>query len=125
MPVALTFEEPSTFQVRASGSVTYDEVQAVLTDLERDPRLSMRTPIVVDARDVQAVPTTDQLRQIAVAMGQLVKRGMGPMAIITASAFVYGIARMFSVFAEAVCVKVHPFRCEQDAARWLEEQRAA
>ncbi|HJQ21369.1 MAG TPA: STAS/SEC14 domain-containing protein [Gemmatimonadaceae bacterium] len=119
MPVALSFEEPSTFCISTSGAVTFDEVERLIGDLEADPRLTCGIRVLVDARAVSDVPTTSELRTIAADLGRLVPRGMQRIAVVTESTFVYGIARMFAVFADAVCITVHPFRCMSDATAWL------
>ena len=121
MPVAVEFEEPSTFRVRTSGAVTFDEVEQVLEEIERHPRLG-DSRILVDAREVRDVPTTPELRSIAIEMGRLVDRGLGPVAIVTETTFVYGVVRMFATFAEAASVRVQPFKCMVEATRWLDAQ---
>ena len=122
MPVALGFEEPATFAVKASGDVTIVEIERLFQDIERDARLRQRPDVLVDARGVRDAPTTSELRIIAVDMGRLVQRGLGPIAVVTDSVFMYGIVRMFSFFAEAVCATVHPFHDVDDARRWLRKQ---
>jgi hypothetical protein len=121
MPIAVAFEEPSTFRVRSSGAITYAEIEQAIGDLERDPRLN-ESRMLVDARGVSDLPSTSELRIIAIDMGRLVQRGLGSMAIVTETTFVYGVVRMFATFAEAVSLRVHPFRCMSDAERWLAGQ---
>lgn len=122
MPVDLGYRD-ATFVVRASGAVTFAEVQRVIGEIDSDPRMRLHPCVLVDARECDDVPTTPELRRIAADIGPLVKRGLGPIAIVTNSNFVYGIARMFSTFAEAVCAKVHPFRALGDAKRWLRAEQ--
>lgn len=119
MPIALEFDEPSTFTVHAAGKVTYDECEALLDELQRHPRLCCGAQVYVDGRDVESTPSTSELRDIARDLGPLVERGIGPIAFVTDKTFIYGVARMFSAFAEAMGATVHAFRSEREALDWL------
>ena len=119
MPVELQFEEPATFKVRASGEVTFAEVEVLLGEILTHPNLGHGVRMLVDGREVEKAPSTPELRKIAADFGPLVERGLGPVAIVTDSQVIYGVARMFSVFAEMVNANVAPFRCIDEARRWL------
>ena len=126
MPVTFEFAESGTCLVSASGSVTYEEVEDVIGLLLADDRMRSGARILADCRYVASAPATAELKSIAHDLSPLVQRGMGPVAVVTDSIVVYGIARMFSVFAEAFRARVMPFRCFEDARSWLEtESRAA
>src|SRR6266545_5055292 len=99
MPVELQYEEPATFKVRASGEVTFAEVEDLLGEILAHPQLRGGVRMLVDGREIEKAPSTPELRKIAADFGPLVDRGLGPVAIVTGSAFIYGVARMFSVFA--------------------------
>lgn len=124
MPIALEFEEPCTFRVRAGGAVTFPEVEDLLAQLEQHAMLSSRPAVLVDATEVEEVPSTSELRLIAASVGRLVRLGLGPVAIVTGSTFVYGVVRMFGFFAEAENANVVPFKSPGEAVRWLSEQMA-
>jgi len=121
VPIALEFEEPSTFTVYATGKVTYDECEALLDELQHHPRLCCGVQVYVDGRDVESTPSTSELRAIARDLQPLVERGIGPIAFVTDKTFIYGVARMFSAFAEAMGATVHAFRSEEEAHHWLTE----
>jgi hypothetical protein len=125
MPLALAFQEPATFKVRASGGVTYEEVQVLLEEMRNHPRMCAGVSIIVDAHDVDGVPSTSELRLIAVDLKTLFDRGLDAVAIVADRTFVYGVARMFASFAEALGENVHAFRCSDEARAWLNEQRHA
>jgi hypothetical protein len=119
MPVALSFLEPSTFVVRGAGHVTYEEIQTLLADVLEHPRLCCGVRVLVDGRLVRGAPSTEELRTIARHLKPLLDRGLGPIAIVATSPFIYGVARMFSVFAEAMRATVAPFRGLDEANAWL------
>lgn len=121
MPLQYEITEESTLLVRASGNVTYAEVQSAFDDLLKEPRRADAgdVRVLADAREVTDVPSTKDLRTIAQNLGTLLGRGRSSIAVVTESAFVYGIARMFGVFAERVSVNVRAFRCMDEARAWL------
>lgn len=122
MPVAVTFQEPDTFTVCASGHVTFQECHVMQADLLADPHLRKGVRVLIDACAVDDVPTTSELRTLATEMQFMVERGLGPVAVVTNNTCVYGVVRMFSVFAEFVNALVMPFRDMGEAERWLEDQ---
>ena len=121
MPLKLEYIEPFTITVQASGAVTYDEVEEVINVLMTDPHVCCGVRMFVDGRMVERAPSTAELRAIARDLKPLVDRGLGPIVILTSSPFVYGICRMFSVFAEAMGATVHVFRSGDEAQHWLSE----
>ena len=124
MPLALEFDDPATFRVCASGQVTFDEVQEFRARILADPRLCCGTRMLVDGRDVRGAPSALELRTIAADMRPMLEKGLGPIAIVTSSQMVYGVARMFATFAELVNANISPFRDMGDAERWLAAQPA-
>jgi hypothetical protein len=119
MPLQFEFTDKSTLFVRASGNVTYAEVQRAFDDLATNPRHNGDVSVLTDARQVTDVPCTADLRVIAEDLRRLFGRSPGTIAIVTESPFVYGVARMFGVFAERVSVNVRAFRCMEEARTWL------
>jgi hypothetical protein len=118
---AIDFEEPCYFRVQSWGAVTVGEMERFIEALAGDPRLAHANAcLLVDAREVSDLPSASELRGVAESMGRLVERGLGPMAIVADKAFVYGVARMFATYAEGVSLRVHPFRCIEEARSWLE-----
>lgn len=122
MPLDLTFQDPDTFAVRASGDVTFDEIQAAFQQLSNDARMCCGVAVIVDGREVEGVPSTSELRIIAGDLKVLFDRGLCAVAIVADRTFVYGVARMFAAFAEALGQNVHAFRCPDEARAWLEDQ---
>lgn len=122
MPVSLAFAEPSTFIVNASGRVTHDETIEALDQILRHPRLTGHCGVLTDAREVSGAPTTQELRSIARALRPLHASGVPALAIVTSSTFVYGIARMFTVLAEASGLHISVFRGLDEAQHWLSDE---
>lgn len=121
MPVAVGFAPPDVFLVRATGNVTYQECQRAIDDVlaHTAGSRSEARRILADARGVTAAPSTPELHKLARDMKLFIARGYGPIAIVTDRAFVYGVARMFAVFAEAFGMHVHAFQSVDEASDWL------
>jgi hypothetical protein len=119
MPVAIGFSPPDTFLVHASGDVTYPEVQRSVDDMLAHPGISDVRKLLVDARTVTAAPSSSELRAILGDMKPLRDRNIRTMAIVTDKSFVYGVARMFGVFAETFGMRVRAFRTFEEGEAWL------
>jgi hypothetical protein len=120
MPLSLDRSD-YVVRVRAFGAVDCAEsLDLVRTLLRQSPLLAGR-PILVDARGVTHAPSTRELRRIATEMLPFATAGFGSIGILTENICIYGIARMFSVLAEAAA-HVTAFRDPREAAEWLECQ---
>jgi hypothetical protein len=73
----------------------------------------------VDAHTVTAAPSSSELRAILRDMKPLIDREIRTMAIVTDKSFVYGVARMFGVFAEAFGLRVRAFKTIEEGEAWL------
>lgn len=119
MPVVLDADESNGLFVRATYDVTFAECAMVLDELLDDARTYHDAAVLVDATGVRSAPSSAQLRLLARDLKPLRDRGVQRLAIYTDSMFVYGIARMFGVFAEMVDLKVGAFRGRGEAEEWL------
>jgi hypothetical protein len=125
MPVAFAFSAPLEIFVITEGDVTFAEVAVLLDELIDDARIEAGTGILVDCRKVVGAPSTPELRLIARDLAPLRDRGVNRIAVCADSVFVYGIARMFAVFAELIGIHVAAFREMEAAKRWLGSSEAA
>ena len=119
MPIAVGFAEPRTILIHVSGEVTYAETQRAIDDVLGHSQARDGAMLLVDARAVTGAPSTAELRAMARDLKPLTDRGFGPMAIVTEKAFLYGLARMFAVFAEVFGIRVHACRTMAEAEEWL------
>ena len=125
MPVAFAFSAPLEIFVIAEGDVTFAEVAVLIDELIDDPRIQPGTGILVDSRKVEGAPSTPELRLIARDLAPLRDRGVNRIAVCANSMFVYGITRMFGVFAELIGIHVAAFLEMEAAKRWLSSSEAA
>lgn len=123
VPLDVEYHEPARFKIRASGEVTMSQIEAVAAQLLAHPGLADGSDMIVEADEVEQVPPTADLRAVASMMVPMLHRGLGALAIVSKKPFIYGVARVFAVFAETVGAKVYAFREPDDANRWLALRR--
>jgi hypothetical protein len=72
-----------------------------------------------------SVPESDQLRSVAREVGQLRHRvAWGSCAIVASRDVLFGMGRMFQVFAEQHFASSNIFRRIDEAERWLSSLRS-
>jgi hypothetical protein len=102
----------------AEGVVTFEEINAHLDLEERNGDLNR--PELIDARNASTTITAEQVRHLAHrAAGMLSRMRLGPSALVTNDDVVFGMGRMYSVFAESAGAIVEVFRDIDAANRWL------
>lgn len=124
MPIAVALGENDLIIIHATGAITYADGQRAIDDILAFGRQGEERNVLIDGRGVTTAPSTGELRALARDLKPLIDRGLGAMGIVTDTAFVYGVARMFAVFAEVFGLKVRAFRNMDDATMWLATQPA-
>ena len=124
MPATLKFEEPCTFVTTAWGHLTYADAKGSIDATLAHPRFGPGCDALFDGTDVNTVPSTAELRTLAADLKPLRDAGLSAVALVAGSNFTFGVARMFSAFAEAFGAKVGAFRSVEDARAWLAEVHA-
>lgn len=121
MPISMDVDHARRrVYTRAWGSVTYDEVQAHLSEEARKQGLGY--PELVDATGATTALTSGQIRELVRRTHALLRRGpFGPTAIAATHDVLYGMARMYEILAGDDGVSVGVFRTVADAERWLSE----
>lgn len=119
MALSWHFAEPDTFVLVARGRLTLDEVRRVHAEVLADPRMVPGVRILADNREMQGAFSAGELRTIARDMVPFSERGIETIAIVCTSTLHYGVARMFSAFAEPFNLHVGVFRDYGEAEQWL------
>jgi hypothetical protein len=102
----------------AEGAVTFEDINAHLDLEERNGDLNR--PELIDARNASTNITAEQVRHLAHRAAAMLSRvRLGPSALVTNDDVVFGMARMYSVFAEGAGAVVEVFRDIDAATRWL------
>jgi hypothetical protein len=104
---------------RATGTVTYAEIDAHLDEEERTRAAG--APELFDARGATTDITTDQVRALVRRADAMLRRGgVGPTAVVADTDVFYGMARMYQLLAELDGIAVGVFRHVAEGERWLE-----
>jgi hypothetical protein len=122
MPIEIMELEAQTLTVRAYGDVTLDECRQYQKQLLADPRMRSGIHLLADLTGVTGAPSAAELRTVAREFQPLIEKGLGRIALLSDSTFMYGVARMFCVFAESVGMTVAVFRDRAEAQEWLDSQ---
>lgn|SRR5262245_31400000 len=121
MPVSYEIDRAAgRIDTRCTGDVTLDEVMRHFAELRADPSTPERLDVLLDLDGTTSTPESPQLRQVTRAIDQLTaKLRWGACAIVASRDSLYGMSRMFAVFAEGLFAETQVFRDRQAAERWL------
>jgi stage II sporulation SpoAA-like protein len=126
VPVTYQFDrEFPLIRTRCGGDVTFAEVVSHFRELERDACLPARLDVLLDLTEMRSIPESDQLRSVAGEVEHLQQRvRWGSCAIVASRDVLFGMSRVFQVFAEAHFANSKVFRDLDDAERWLASVRS-
>jgi hypothetical protein len=106
---------------RCIGPVTLDEVRQHFADLAGDPACPERLDVLLDLSETTSLPTSDQLSAVTTEVARVRPRvQFDGCAIIASQDALFGMARMFEVFAENYFGATRVFRTMDEGTRWLE-----
>jgi len=125
MPVTYRIDRPNQIiHTRCIGAVVLDEVRQHFAELSRDKECPDRLDVLLHLSEMTTLPASDQLRTVTNDIADLRPQiQFGICAIVAPSPALFGMARMFEVFAEAYFSVTRVFRTEAEAVSWLEAQR--
>lgn len=122
--MAVTYEIDQArrrIHTRCIGAVTFDEVRQHFADLVRDPDCPERLNVLLDLSETTSLPTSGQLSAVTTEIARVSPRvQFGSCAIIASQDALFGMARMFEVFAEKYFGATRVFRTVDEGTRWLE-----
>lgn len=103
------------------GDVSPEEVRDHFRDLQRDPHRPDRLNVLLDLTEATSLPETQDLRDVSFQLKEL-RRSVqfDACAIVTADDALFGMMRMFEVFASDYFVVSQVFREIADAEAWLD-----
>jgi hypothetical protein len=125
MPIQYRIDsERGRIRTACIGDVTLDEVLAHFDELERDPKCPPHLDVLLDLTAQESPPRPDQLRSAAERIGAVSELAFGLCAIVTSSESMFGLLRMFEVYAEPHFEQLRVFRDAVEAEAWLDAERA-
>jgi hypothetical protein len=121
MPVSYEIDESKgLIRTQCAGQITLAEVLEHFRALVSDPRCPRRLDVFLDLCQVTSIPRSVDLRDVADEIRQI--RDMvhfGACAVLACSDAIFGMARMFEVFAEESFEQTRVFRVREQADAWL------
>jgi len=110
-------------ETRCVGDVRYEEVFEHFAELEANPDLPERLDLLLDLTEMESTPESGQLRSVADDLARFESKiAWGACAIVANSDLVFGLSRMFQVFAEAHFEESTVVRDRSQAMQWLGSQ---
>lgn len=108
------------------GDVTTEECVQHFRMLASDPLAADELDVFLDLSEASTIPLNFELMRIVDAMQTVRSRvRFGACAILVANAPLFGMMRVFEVFAEKLFRVVRTFRDREQAEAWLASQRMA
>jgi hypothetical protein len=124
---------PVTYQIdlanrlihtQCTGPLTVAEVVDHFRVLEHDPSCPDYVDVLLEVRDGTTVPKSEELRHVVHAIERVRPRvEFGVCAIVARTDALFGMMRMFEVFAEGQFRKTQAFRTIGEAEVWLTIER--
>lgn len=124
MPVQYQIDKANRIiRTRCTGMVTIEEVLDHFRVLERDPECPDRVDVLLDLREETSIPERANLQKITDEIRRIRGRvQFGTCAIVACTDALFGMLRMFEVFAEQCFRKSCVFRTADEAEIWLASQ---
>lgn len=122
MPITLNVDPVArVVRVRGAGRLRRDELIESLHRMVEDPAFEPAMPQLFDLRDVIDVDaSSDEIRDIVERAADLAPRiGAEKLALVAGAPVIYGLSRMYEVYAEKLPVTVKTFYDYDEAVRWL------
>ena len=105
----------------ATGTIRADDLHGLIRSLLADPALVPGLRALYDASNAEPDITVLELAEIAGEVRELLKRGLGRIALVAYSPATYRVAKTFTVLAQAIGIDVDVFRELSEAEAWLAE----
>jgi hypothetical protein len=127
MPVTYKiYPAEKLIRTRCIGDVTLEEVTEHFRELERDPNLPDRLNVLLDLSETTSVPSAQEVRAASNEVEKVLRSVQFQACVIVASNDVlFGMMRMFVVFARNYFTATQVFRVAADAEAWLASHESA
>jgi hypothetical protein len=127
MPVTYQLDKTQRIiRTKCVGYVTLDEVVDHFRILEQDPDCPACLDVLLDLSGTTSLPESDQLRIVSQEVSRIQTRvQFGACAIVADTDALFGMARMFEVFAAGSFRVTRAFRVLAKAEVWLDSQRSS
>jgi hypothetical protein len=122
MPITYSISrEKRRINAFATGTIRAEDLHGLIQSLLADPALVPGLRALYDASSAEPDITVLQLAEVAGEVRELLKRGLGRIAIVAQSRATYRVAKTFTVLAQAIGIEVEVFEELEPAEAWLSE----
>jgi hypothetical protein len=127
MPVRYQIDQTKgIIRTKCSGDVTLEDVLDHFRTLQSDPECPSRLDVLLDFSEWTSEANGAQLRTVSHAIAGVRDRiEFDACAIVAPTDLLFGVGRMFEVFAEEWFRAIHVFRSAGDAEAWLNSQQSS
>src|SRR5258708_38721272 len=121
MPITYQIDAANKLiRTRCTGDVTLREVIGHFRQLEADSECPPYVDVLLDVTEEVTIPTSDELRNVALAIAGVRRRvEFGFCAIAARANALFGMMRMFEVFTEKYFRETQAVRTVEEADAWL------
>jgi len=125
MPITYEIDKArGVIRTRCVGHVVFAEVAEHFRTLFLDPACPERLDVLLDLSEMTSVPGVEQLKAVPGEIGRIRDRvRFEACAIVATSDLLFGLTRMFEVFAEEQFRTTCVFRDASEAEAWLIAQQ--
>jgi hypothetical protein len=125
MPVIYDIDKTQGIIVtRCVGDVKLGQVIGHFESLIQDPDCPPKLDVLLDLTECLSIPENYELQPVSDKIGSVRKKvKFEACAIVVSSDLMYGMARMFLVFADERFQVAQVFRSANDAKKWLIGQK--
>jgi hypothetical protein len=124
MPISYTISpEERVIRAVATGIISAPDLHKLIDALLNDPGLEPGVRGLYDASDAAPDITILELAEVAGKVRQLLKRGLGRIALVAQSPATYRVSKTFTVLAQAIGIDVDVFTELPDAEAYLEKAK--
>ena len=121
MPIVYQIDAAENFiHTRLVGDITIGDSREHLRVLQADPICPASLNVLLDLTETTSVPDSEDLRVISDEIGLVRTIRFNACAIFTTDDHLFGMARMFVVFARNRFQAMHVFRTMSNARKWLD-----
>jgi hypothetical protein len=127
MPVTYQIDTANRLvHTTCAGPITVADVIDHFRVLEQDPACPNCVDVLLEVQASTTVPKSAELRSVVGAIARIRGRvQFGVCAIVAGTTALFGMMRMFEVFAEENFHQTQAFRTIGEAEKWLDSRRRA
>lgn len=118
MPIKYEFQDRICYMV-TSGKISKADVDEYFLKMYNDPAFSRCLGILLHDQKSMYIPTTADIKSVAVNVRKSIGGFKGKIAVVVESAAKYGMGRMLETMSSDKDIRV--FKSQEEARMWLIE----